>query len=67
MGKWLCWGSLGVASLLSLVFLLDYVMNMVNSSFKPFAGVSPTVDLICVLAGGMLIYLSWDAIRDTRR
>ena len=67
MEKWLCWGSICVAGLLLVLFLLDLVLYFVGvSSFLPFGGISQTVDVICILASGLLLYLSWDALRDLR-
>ncbi len=58
MEKWLCWGSLGVAGLLLLLFLLDLFTSF------PFQGISPTVDVISILCCGVLGYLAWNALQD---
>jgi hypothetical protein len=58
MEKGLCWGSLGVASLMLILFILDMVIKI------PFGGLSTTVDVFGILASGVLVYLSWDALRD---
>jgi len=60
MEKWLCWGSMGVAGLLLLLFLFDLI------SAYPFGRVSPVVDVICMLACGLVLYLAYDAFRDLR-
>lgn len=60
MEKWLCWGSMGVAGLLLLLFLLDLVLKI------PFSGISPTVDIFGILASAVVLYLAWDASRDLR-
>jgi hypothetical protein len=60
MEKWLCWGSLGVAGLLLLLFLLDLLVKV------PFSGVSPTVDIFGIIASGIVLYLAWDAFKDLR-
>ncbi len=60
MDKWLCWGSMGVAGLLLLLFLLDLIVKV------PFGRVSPTVDIFGLLAGGLVLYLAFDASRDLR-
>ena len=57
MDKWLCWGSMGVAGLLLLLFLLDIPVSL------PFGGFV-TVDIIGILACGIVIYLAWDASRE---
>ena len=60
MEKWLCWGSLGVAGLMLLLFILDIALGM------PFGGLSPTVDVVGILASAVLLYMAWDALRDLR-
>jgi hypothetical protein len=60
MEKWLCWTSMGVAGLLLLLFLLDLLTGF------PFNKVSTTVDIISILACGLVLYLAYDAFRDLR-
>ena len=60
MEKWLCWGSMGVAGLLLLLFLLDLFLSF------PFGGISSTVDVLIVLCCGIVLYLAYDAFRDLR-
>jgi hypothetical protein len=60
MEKWLCWGSMGVAGLLLVLFLLDLIVNI------PFGGVSAAVDVISILACALVLYLAYDAFRDLR-
>jgi hypothetical protein len=60
MEKWLCWGSIGVAGLMLLLFLLDIIFSF------PFGGLSPTVDVFGILASGLVLFLGWDALRDLR-
>jgi hypothetical protein len=60
MDKWLCWGSMGVAGFLLLLFLLDLVVGF------PFGGVSGFVDLLGILASALVLYLAWDASRELR-
>jgi hypothetical protein len=60
MEKWLCWGSMGVAGLLLLLFLLDLVLSF------PFGGISKVVDVLIVLSCGVVLYLAYDAFRDLR-
>jgi hypothetical protein len=60
MEKGLCWGSMGVAGLLLLLFLLDIIVGV------PFGGVSWAVDLFGILASGLVVYLAYDASRDLR-
>jgi hypothetical protein len=60
MEKWLCWGSMGVAGLLLVLFLLDAIVSV------PFGGVSAAVDWISIFACGLVLYLAYDALRDLR-
>jgi hypothetical protein len=60
MEKWLCWGSLGVAGVVLLLFVLDLLLGV------PFGRISFAVDIISILASAVLIYLSYDALRDLR-
>ena len=58
MEKWLCWSSLGVAGLLLLFFFLDIFLGF------PFGGMSKAIDIFGILSSGILVYLSWNALRD---
>ncbi len=60
MEKWMCWGAMGVAGLLALLFLLDLFAKF------PFGGLSKFVDVVGVLACGIVGYLGWDAFQDLR-
>jgi hypothetical protein len=64
MEKGLCWGALAVAGLMLLLFVLDFFINI------PFGGKDltgmRTVDIFGILASGVLLYLSWNALRDIR-
>ena len=60
MEKWLCWISMGVAGLLLLLFLLDLFLKF------PFSQISWFVDVLGVLASGIVLYLAWDAYQDLR-
>jgi hypothetical protein len=60
MEKWLCLGSMGVAGLLLLLFLVDMILGF------PFGGLSVAVDIFAILASGIVLYLAYDAHRDLR-
>ncbi len=62
MEKWMCWGSMGVAGLLLVLFVLDMIPGL---NF-PFGGVSVIVDVVGALACGIVGYLAYDAFRDLR-
>jgi hypothetical protein len=60
MERWLCVGSMGVAGLLLVLFLLDVLTGF------PFGGVSMLADIFGILASGLVLYLGIDAFRDLR-
>lgn len=60
MEKWLCWGSMGIAGLLLIAFILDIAMQM------PFGGLSRVVDILGILSCALIIYLGWDSYRELR-
>jgi hypothetical protein len=60
MEKWLCWGSMGAAGLLLLLFLLDLFLSV------PFGGISKAVDVMSILASALVLYLAYDAFKDLR-
>ena len=60
MEKWLCWGSMGVAGVLLLLFVLDVTLSV------PFGGMSKVVDIISIVACGLVFYLAWDAFQDIK-
>ena len=59
MEKGLCWGSIAIGGLLFLLFLLNLILGI------PFGGgINAVVDIIIMVASGVLIYLGWNALRD---
>jgi hypothetical protein len=60
MEKNLCIASLVVAGLLLLLFILDIAAGI------PFGGGSTfmMIDIVGIIAGLILTYLSWNALRD---
>ncbi len=60
MEKWLCWGSMGVAGFLLLLFLVDLILKF------PYGGLSPVVDVLGILSCAAVGYLGWDAFKDVR-
>lgn len=61
MDRILCFGSLGVAILMLLIFVLDLVAG------TPFGG-GPfaTVDVVGALASAIVAYLAYNASKDLR-
>jgi hypothetical protein len=60
MEKKLCIASLSVAGVLLLLFVLDLFTGI------PFGGPQAfmLIDIVGAMAGGILLYLSWNALRD---
>ena len=60
MEKKLCIASMVVAGLLLLAFLVDFIAGI------PFGGRESffLIDIVGVIVGGLLLYLSWNALRD---
>ena len=61
MEKGLCYGALGVAALMLLLFLLDLIAGFPLGG-SPFAA----VDVFGILAAGVIGYLAWNASRDLK-
>ena len=62
MEKWLCWGAMGISGVLFILFILDLVTKSI-----PFGGLSMVVDILGIVACGLVGYLGWDASRDLRQ
>ncbi|MBI3407294.1 MAG: hypothetical protein HY040_02920 [Planctomycetes bacterium] len=60
MEKWLCWGAMGTAGGLLILFILDLVIKI------PFGGLSTVVNILGIVACGLIGYLGWDAFKDLR-
>ena len=61
MEKYMCYGALGVAALMALLFLLDIVAKF------PFGGGSFLVaDILGLIAAGIVGYLGFNALRDLK-
>jgi hypothetical protein len=68
MEKWLCIGSIGVAVIMFILFLLDLIVGIPFSSAKPPGESSPfiLVDIGGLLGAGVVGYLGWNAYRDVK-
>jgi hypothetical protein len=62
MDKYMCYGALGVAALMFLVFLTDLVAGI------PFGGGSAftIADILGMIASAVVAYLGFNASRDLR-
>jgi len=58
MEKWMCWGALGAAGLMALLFVLDIAIGW------PFAGASLVLDIFGLLAAGVIAFLAIDTVRE---
>ena len=68
MEKWMCFGSMGVAGLFLLIFILDIAIGIPFSMATPEGQSSPyqMVDIFGILGSGLLLYLSFTAWKDIR-
>ena len=65
MEKNMCYAALGVAGLMGLLFLLDFIVGIPfggGISGGPFT----VVDILGLLASGIVGYLGFSALRDIR-
>jgi hypothetical protein len=59
--KAMCYGSLGIAILMLLIFFLDMI------GAGPFGGKDFVVgDVFGALASGIVVYLAWNASKDLK-
>jgi hypothetical protein len=67
MEKWLCWGSLAVAGLFLVLFVLDVVFTLADQpTIAPFGGMDVTLDVLGAVSSALLVYLAWNALREIR-
>ena len=68
MEKWMCIGSIGVAVLMFVVFILDLFVGIPFSRGTPESESSPfmLVDIGGILGAGVVAYLGWNAWRDVK-
>ena len=60
MEKWLCWGSIGLAGVLLILFLLDMILGI------PFGGIGWLINILGILACGLVGYLGWESYKELR-
>jgi hypothetical protein len=65
MEKWLCWASMGVSGLLLILFLLDLIIRIPFGGFGGI-GLGRVVDILGLVSCVLVLYMSWDALRDWR-
>jgi hypothetical protein len=68
--KWLCWGSIGVAGVLALLFILDLAVGIPFgggfSGSGEYAGDVTVIDILGILTAGIILYLGYNVYRDIR-
>jgi hypothetical protein len=68
--KWLCWGAIGVAGLLMLLFILDLAIGWpFEGGFTrtgDYAGHVMVIDIIGIITAGIILYLGYNVYRDIR-
>ncbi|MCY2967738.1 MAG: hypothetical protein NT069_29595 [Planctomycetota bacterium] len=60
MSKNMIFGSMAVAGLVAVAAILDMVLKI------PFGGEFLVMDILYLLAAGIVLYLGWDAYRDNQ-
>jgi hypothetical protein len=61
MEKWLCWIAMAVSGGMLVLFATD-----LSPLQFPFQRTSAAIDVLGIIACGVVGYLSWDALRDLR-
>jgi hypothetical protein len=68
--KWLCWGSIGVAGVLALLFILDLAMGFPFgggfSASGDYASDVTMIDILGIITAGIILYLGYNVYRDIR-
>ncbi|RPI81769.1 MAG: hypothetical protein EHM42_10190 [Planctomycetaceae bacterium] len=60
MTKNMIFGSMATAGVVALAAILDMAIKV------PFGGYSLVMDILYLLAAGIVLYLGWDAYRDNK-
>jgi hypothetical protein len=66
MERWLCWSGLIVAALFGILFLLDLILKIAGSTFAPFGGMDYVLDVLGTITCSLLVWLSLNALRETK-
>ncbi len=61
MPKALCYSGMAIAAVTLILFTLDLALKI------PFGRESMGMDIVFVLASGVLAYLSWSSLKDVDR
>jgi hypothetical protein len=60
MEKGLCLTSMALAGIVLVAFALDIAIGI------PFGRLSTTIDVVAILAAGLIGYLGWESYREQR-
>jgi hypothetical protein len=60
MSKKLIFGSMVAAGLVALLSTLDLALKV------PFAGYSPTMDILYLVAAAIILFMCWESYRENR-
>ena len=64
MPKALCISGMVIAVLIFILFLSDFVLQMINEQIAPFKGASPMMDLVFIFCAVGLALLSWNTFKE---
>jgi hypothetical protein len=57
---------MGVSGLFLLLFLLDLIFSAASIPFQPFGGIDSVLDILGAITSGVLLWLAYSALRETR-
>lgn len=66
MPKALCLISLVASILIVVLFLADAAMGMAGTGIAPLGYAKPLMNIVFIVLGGAMIYLSWTTYREQR-
>ena len=64
MPKALCIAGMVVSALILLLFLADFVLNLLSEDIAPFKGASPFMDIVFILCAVGLGFMSWLTFKE---
>jgi hypothetical protein len=67
--KWLCWGAIGVAGVLALLFILDLATGLIfGGGFGggEYAGDVAVIEILGIITAAIILYLGYNVWRDIR-
>lgn len=64
MPKALCISGMVIAILVFILFLSDFVLQLINEQIAPFKGANPMMDIAFILCSVGLALLSWKTFKE---